>query len=331
LFLENSCSGWYVAARARTSHGRTADQHIERFAGAQLRQIFLNKSVHRRSLIDMRYHGYLPRVVAFAWAVTLILAVLSARACTVFTVIDGESILFCDNEDFSNPRTRVWFVPASVTSTARYGCVYLGFDDGWGQSGCNDKGLAYGWLAGFKEQWQRQPGMETTRGNPCQRMLESCSTIEEALAFLERHWEEPFSYGRLLVADRTGKSVILRAKDGKLHAPIVTRSQGMGHRFGMRGNEATPLLAQISKPTLAEAARLLEFTRQEGVNATKYSVVFDLKTCDIWLYRFPDHTEPVHFHLRRELDKGPHYYDIPQLPQQLRQDLRPLTDEMKMN
>jgi hypothetical protein len=266
-------------------------------------------------------------------AAALYLAVPSAHACTVFTIVGGERILFCDNEDFSNPRTLIWFVPASSSSTAKYGCVYLGFDDGWGwgQSGLNDKGLAYGWLAGFKEQWQRQPEMKSVNGNPCQRMLESCATLEEAIRFFEQHWEESFSYGRLLVADRTGKSVILRAKDGKLDAPIVTRSQGMGHRFGMRGNEATPLLAQVTKPTLEAAARLLEFTRQEGVNATKYSVVFDLNTCDIWLYRFPEQTEPVHFELRRELDKGPHYYDIPALPQQLDENLRPLTIEMKSN
>ncbi len=274
----------------------------------------------------MRYLRYISRAVSFALAAAWSLAIASACACTVFTITDGERILFCDNEDFSNPRTRVWFVPGSGET---HGCVYLGFDDGWGQNGLNDKGLAYGWVAGFKERWQRQPEMKTIDGKPCHRMLESCATVEDAVAYFERHWEESFSYGRLLVADRTGKSVILRAKDGKLHAPIVTRSQGMGHRFRMRGDEATPMLAQLSQPTLADAARLLEFTRQEGVHATKYSVVFDLKTRDIWLYRFPDQPEPIHFNLRRELDKGPHYFDIPELAEQRNQELRPLTDGMK--
>jgi hypothetical protein len=274
----------------------------------------------------MRYPGNNWKAVALAWAAALSLAISSAQACTVFTITDGERILFCDNEDFSNLRTRIWFVPGSET---RHGCVYLGFDDGWGQNGLNDKGLAYGWVAGFKERWQRQPGMKTIDGKPCHRMLQSCATVEEAIHFFEQHWEESFSYGRLLVADRTGKSVILRAKDGKLYAPIVTRSQGMGHRFGMRGNEATPMLERISRPTLADAARLLEFTRQEGVNATKYSVVFDLKTTDIWLYRFPDQPNPVRFNLPRALERGPHYYDIPSLPQQLDESLRPLKDEMK--
>jgi hypothetical protein len=257
---------------------------------------------------------------------SLILAAAQSLACTVFTITSGERVLFCDNEDFSNHCTRIWFVPGSAT---KHGCVYMGFDDGWGQNGCNAKGLAYGWVAGFKEQWQRQPTTKIIEGKPCHRMLETCATIEEAIAFFERHWEESFSYGRLFVADCTGKSAILRAKDDNLHASIVTRSHAIGHRFGMRGDDATPLLAQISKPTLTDAARLLEFTRQEGVNATKYSVVFDLKTCDIWLYRFPKQAEPVHFNLGIELDKAPHYYAIPELPDQLGQELRPLTVEMK--
>jgi len=248
------------------------------------------------------------------------------NACTVFTMTDGERILFCNNEDFSNPKTRIWFIPET---SDRHGCEFVGFDDGWGQGGLNDKGLAFGWVAGFKERWEHRPELQIVRGNPCQRMLESCDSVETAVAFFERHWEESFSYGQLLVADRTGKSALLRAKDGKFDAPIVNRSQGIGHRFGLRGNEASGMLAKISTPTLADAVRLLNATRQEGVNATKYSVVYDLKTCDINLYRFPEQTEPVRFKLSRELKKGPHYFDIPELYKQLTQELRPLTEDMK--
>jgi hypothetical protein len=269
----------------------------------------------------MRFHSIIAVIICFAK-----LHMLSrADACTVFTLTDGQRILFCDNEDYSNPRTRIWFVPSSGTKN---GYVLLGFDDGWGQNGLNDRGLAYGWVAGFKERWERQPGMKSVRGGPCHRMLESCETVEDAIAFFEEHWEESFSYGKLLVADHTGKSVVLAAKDGKLHAPVTTRSQGIGHRFGLRGDEATVMLPKIKTATLPEAAKMLDFTRQEGVNATKYSVVFELNSRDIWIYRFPEHSRPVRFSLSTELDKGQHHYDIPALPQQLKEGLRPLTDDM---
>ena len=196
-------------------------------------------------------------------------------------------------------------------SSAKHGCAFLGFDDGWGQNGLNDQGLAFGWVAGFKEQWQRNPQLKTVHGNPSHRMLESCSTVDEAIAFYQNNWEESFAYGQLLVADRNGSSAVLRAKDGRLHVPAIQKSQGIGHRFGLRGTEAVPMLAKISAPTLPAAMQLLQFTLQEGVNATKYSAVFDLQSCAIHLYRFPEHVDPIEFNLQRELELAPHYFDIP--------------------
>lgn len=247
-------------------------------------------------------------------------------ACTVFTITGDGQILFCNNEDFSNPNTRIWFIPGSAE---KHGCEFVGFDDGWGQGGLNTKGLAFGWVAGYKERWQRRPELRDVRGNSCQRMLESCKTVEQAVAFYRANWEESFSYGRLLVADRTGKSVVLRAKNENLDASVDTRPQGFGHRFDLRGTEAAEMLSRISKPSLADAVRLLQFTLQKGPNATKYSTIYDLKTCDIELYRFPEQTEPVRFNLEKELAKGPHYYDIPALPKQLIEPLKPLTVDMK--
>jgi hypothetical protein len=171
--------------------------------------------------------------------------------------------------------------------------------------------------------------MKVINGKPCHQMLESCGTVEQAIAFFERNWEESFAYGQLLVADRTGKSAVIRAKDGKLDAPLIRQSQGIGHRFGLRGTEAVSMLAKVSTPTLPDAVRLLRATLQEGVNATKYSVVFNLNAPDIYVYRFPEHSEPTRFNLSQELEKGPHYYDIPDLPSQLTEPLQPLTDAMR--
>lgn len=116
----------------------------------------------------------LVHAVAILWV-----GAATSDACTVFVMTDGRQVLFCNNEDFSNPNTRIWFMPGSQ---GRHGCVYVGFDDGWGQGGCNTQGLAFDWVAGFKEQWERPEGSQTAKGNSCQRMLETCSTVEEAMA-----------------------------------------------------------------------------------------------------------------------------------------------------
>ena len=67
------------------------------------------------------------------------------RACTILVLTDTNRVLFCNNEDWSNPRARIWFVPAGAK---HYGCVYVGFDDGFAQGGLNTQGLASDWVAG---------------------------------------------------------------------------------------------------------------------------------------------------------------------------------------
>jgi hypothetical protein len=37
---------------------------------------------------------------------------MPAQACTIFVVSDTNRALFCTNEDWSNPKTRIWFLPA---------------------------------------------------------------------------------------------------------------------------------------------------------------------------------------------------------------------------
>ena len=69
----------------------------------------------------------------------------SVFGCTIFVLVDGKSVLFCNNEDWSNPVTRVWFVPAG---TNYFGAVYVGFDNGWAQGGMNSEGLAFDWGGG---------------------------------------------------------------------------------------------------------------------------------------------------------------------------------------
>src|SRR5690348_5080190 len=76
------------------------------------------------------------------------------RACTIFLLTDTNCVLFCNNEDWSNPKTRIWFIPAS---TNHYGTACVGFDDGWAQGGLNTEGLAYDWVAGYNEAWTLDP------------------------------------------------------------------------------------------------------------------------------------------------------------------------------
>ncbi len=244
------------------------------------------------------------------------------NACTIFVLTDTNRALFCNNEDWSNPKTRIWFVPAGE---GYHGCAYVGFDNGWAQGGLNTEGLAFDWVAGFKEEWQPGPEMRRVRGNSSQRMLETCATVEDAVAYYRKHREPAFSYAKILVADRTGTSVIIGAKDGRLHVEKANQCRGFG--YGQRTLDE--MLAKNPEPAVASGAKILRACVQKGQCATKYSNVFDLKSGDISLVLFPDQDEGVQLNLGAELEKGGHYYDIPQVRPQLAQAPRPLLNNMR--
>jgi hypothetical protein len=245
-------------------------------------------------------------------------------ACTIFVLTDPNRALFCNNEDFSNPKTRIWFLPAAK---GHYGCAYVGYDDGWGQGGLNTEGLAYDWVAGYSEAWQPDPSQDPVRGNgnPSEEMLETCATVEEAIAYYRSHQEPAFSYARILIADKTGASVIIGAQNGLLEVQRDDRCRG----FGYGENTLATMLAQAPAHTVAKGFEILKACRQGGKYATKYSNIYDLKAGEIFLYPSPNRDDMVEFNLAAELKKGSRYYDMPRIHDELGEAPRPLPEKMK--
>ena len=262
------------------------------------------------------------RMASSIFLLSLCLAFSPGYACTIFVLTDAQRTLFFNNEDWSNPATRIWFIPAGE---GYYGAAYVGFDDGWAQGGVNAEGLAFDWVAGFDAQWETGPALQSVRGNPSQRMLESCATVEEAIAFYRKHWEPGFSYAKIMIADKRGASVIIGAKNGQLQFDRSHESRG----FGYGSRILHEMLVNQPIPTLASGASILQACLQEGQYATKYSSVYDLKSGNISLLKFSDRTEEVQLNLHDELKKGAHYYDIPAIGQQLKEAPMMLQSSMK--
>jgi hypothetical protein len=86
----------------------------------------------------------LPRLGRIIWnGVGFVLALsafacASAQACTIFVMTDGKRVLFCNNEDWSNPNTKVWFVPGAG---GRHGAAYVDFEAAY-QEACRRRRLA---------------------------------------------------------------------------------------------------------------------------------------------------------------------------------------------
>jgi len=102
---------------------------------------------------------------------------LPSNACTVFILTDGKHTYFFNNEDFTNPNTRIWFVPKG---NGYFGSAYLGFNDGEPQGGFNTEGLAFDWVTvdtdsyGVDPNYVPEKNLLRIEGNSSQWMLERC-------------------------------------------------------------------------------------------------------------------------------------------------------------
>ena len=264
--------------------------------------------------------------VFFILSGSFLLLSLPVYGCTIFNLTDSEHTLFCNNEDSNYPDTIIWFVPAKQKSSAgktKFGCVYVGYSNQVAQGGLNIAGLAFDGKAGFKEIWKRKshPDLKIAHENSLEKMLESCATIEEAIEFIKGYWFPSFSYAKLLISDRTGKSVIIGARNDKLEINILKQSRGIGYGF----IKNPKLLEGNPAPSLTNASKILKKALQDGKYSTKYSNVFDLKTGDIFIYRFSHQMNSVKLNLLEELKKGAHYYDIPEIEDQLTKKLKTIS------
>lgn len=243
--------------------------------------------------------------------VTLLAATSTQKAqgCTIFVLTDGERTLFFNNEDWSNPLSRIWFVRAPE---GFYSCVYVGFENNGAEGGMNSAGLAFDWVAGFSEAWTPYPNMLPVGGRTSERMLESCATVEEAIAFYQTYREPQFHRAKILVADKSGASAIIGARDGKLHVDKANHSRG----FGYGRKTLAEMLKTNTEPKLEIGREILRACEQKGQYATKYSSVFDLKDGEISIFAAGSQDE-VKLNLTKELKRGAHYYDIPKLREQL--------------
>ncbi|QHV95329.1 hypothetical protein [Spirosoma endbachense] len=249
------------------------------------------------------------------------------KACTVFVLTDGKHTYLFNNEDSNNPQTRLWFIPKGK---GFYGCAYVGYNDGEAQGGINTEGLAFDWVTVEEDSYPTDPTYvpesHLTRlpDNSSQWMLERCKTVAEAIQFYKTYREAAFAKTTLVVADKSGASVVIGSKDGKIYfnTTLVTRGLGYG--------EATfqKLYGTQKAITMNNGAQILRQCLAPGEGGTKYSNAYNLTKGEIVFYQFAQAIQTTSLNLVKELAKGSHYYETPTLAQQIQRPALPLALNM---
>lgn len=243
------------------------------------------------------------------------------EGCTIVMIAKGQIVLAGNNEDWKNPITKIWFIPAS---NGEYGRVCVGFDDMFAQGGMNDQGLFIDANALGPTGWKPIEGKPTFQGELLDSILAQCATVEDAIVFCNKYNIPGLARARFPIADRTGASVVVEYGQEKVQYVRKTGVYQIATNFvisNVKGEDYPCTRYRTADKMLKNAAdvspdlvrAVLSATHQEGQYPTVYSNICDLRTGLLYLYNFHNFEEVVQFNLEAELKKGRKIYDIPAL------------------
>jgi len=234
--------------------------------------------------------------------------------CTVFVGADEDRVLVGNNEDQGNPVVNVWFLPASESA---YGRFLIG-TEGIVQGGMNEHGLVYDslskpWVEVAADERPLHYGMWPLH------VLETCRTIEEAIAFFEQH-NFPGVWGNgAFFADATGdaavfEGVAIARKSGPFFvATNFQQTEAEPHGITCeRFLTATSMLEDAEAYTPELFREILDSVHAEyhDGGGTVYSTLYDLHELTITCYLYYDYEHPVLFDLREEMRRSEQAFEL---------------------
>jgi hypothetical protein len=252
-------------------------------------------------------------IIAFA-----LLLGSSGYACTGFCISQDDLALVGNNEDWKNPNTKVWYVPAE---DGKYGRVYFGFDNFYPQGGMNEKGLVFDGFATSPNKVKKSLDQPTFGANLMDKIMSECATVDETLEIFDKYNLKFMERAMFFIADEHGDSAIIEGdevvrKKGKYQVCTNFYQSRVKRKNEIRCGRykiADAMLRDADDTSVDLCKRVLAATHQEGSNPTLYSNVYDLKRRVVYLYHFHNFQNEVVIDLKAELAKGPRRLDLPDL------------------
>ncbi len=248
----------------------------------------------------MRFH-------CFILAAALGLAPM-AGACAMFTLINGDTVYFANNEDFYKEGL-IWFVPAGKE---RYARVNVGFERDFAQGSMNEKGLVFDAAVVHEIPWEPDPSLDTPK-NLIEEIMDTCATVEEALRMFETKNCRHLAASQFMFADPSGDAAIvawlpdaglnvIRIENERL---LMTNTRLELSQFRCpRFVKATQLLDNASDYSADTARDVLNAIHQEGPGGfTSYSTIYDLTKRKIHVYNLANYDVVKTFDFDEEIAK----------------------------
>lgn len=254
------------------------------------------------------------KIVFAILTMVIIYANLSiVSACTVFNATRDGITMVGSNEDGLDKDTdkgaKVWFLPAEYR---KFGRVFFGFNVAGPESGMNEKGLFFDWVASEELMLAGKLAPESLekmnyKGSLGEKILEECSTVNQALGMYKKYNEPTFGYAVIMLTDSQGESALV-TWDWEKNELSVTKKNESFHAFGHGKLIVSRELANDSEISEERLRKLLDYSHQKDL--TIYSNVYDLNKKEVYVYYHHNFNNSVKFNLDDELKKGKHLYNL---------------------
>jgi len=270
----------------------------------------------------------------------MIVDTLIGDSCTIFTMSMGDTVLFGNSEDYRLWGVYAWFMPSQDIYTPQgtqttYGAVFFGFDendneaDGWPQGGMNDQGLCLDANGLSHYSLNIHLERDAPYAHYFAEILWECSTIDEVIDWYLTHRIGYEMNYQVHFADASGDALVVSAGlDDELAFTLIgTESCLVSTNINVadtsrdvydcwRYSTTMSMLTAISSEdelTVEVCRDILNAVHQDGEYATKYSNVFDLVNCEIYLWYNRNFNQVAFMNLDNELAMvqpgAPDYYE----------------------
>ena len=258
-----------------------------------------------------------------ACLVGVLFLVAHSPACTIMLIAKNGKVLAGANEDDDNVAELAnHYVRFSPPKPGALGYVSFGYARNplSDESAMNEAGLFYD-FAVTDEQLVTRLGLPKSNFATINSMLTKCKTVDEALAFLERFDLVNLRTVQMLIGDATGASAIIERatttrrtarNEFQIATNVQCSSLVSGKSICPRLLSCTTQLSELRQPTTPKIADVLRSVAADGTSGSKtwYSVVCDLKTRKVDLYRKGNFRKSFRFDLQQELKRGARTVDM---------------------
>lgn len=246
----------------------------------------------------------------------VMLGSLCGLGCTGVVITDDRTVLVGINEDWFRSDAYYWASPAIA---GLHGAVYFGYlvDGEFGDlppfwfefQGVNDAGLFFDSLSVPPAESSSAAEKRPFNGSIERLLMQSCSTVEEAVQLMAQLNIPMLEHAHYLLADRSGAAAIVEAdcvtwmSDRTLAVTNFRLSDlSPEGRSCWRYDAVTEQISLNSDPSIERVAQILRVARV--IPETRYSLVIDLRGDVANIYRNGDYSRQYQIELPQLWEAG---------------------------